>query len=216
MLAENLAEEEGIEAGKQDHATLWMMFACGLGEDESAVRTQQLNAETGGLIETFRKLSRRSYASGLGGLYAYVMLQAHELTADPRFLDEAKAGIAAAMGMRFNLNYQANLTAWGAAACMRLYRITNDAVYAEQSYVYLASFFHNCEIWESELELAVHYRNFLGATCLQDAPYMAIYECFDAFTAFEVYLDDSGPDLDPAVRMLVAEYCKYALDRAWY
>ncbi len=32
MLAENLAEEEGIEAGKQDHATLWMMFACGLGK----------------------------------------------------------------------------------------------------------------------------------------------------------------------------------------
>jgi pyrroloquinoline-quinone synthase len=71
MLAENLAEEEGIEAGKQDHATLWLMFACGLGEDESAVRSQQLNAETRGLIETFRKLSRRSYASGLGALYAY-------------------------------------------------------------------------------------------------------------------------------------------------
>jgi hypothetical protein len=152
----------------------------------------------------------------VGGLYAYVMLQAHELTDDPRFLDEAKTAIDAAMGMRFNLNYQANLTAWGAAACMRLYRITNDKIYAEQSYVYLASFFHNCEIWESELERAVHYRNFLGATCLQDAPYMAIYECFDAFTAFEVYLDESGPDLDPAVRMLVAEYCKYALDRAWY
>ena len=71
MLAENLAEEEGIEAGKQDHATLWLMFACGLGEDEAAVRAQQLNAETRGLIETFRKLSRRSYASGLGALYAY-------------------------------------------------------------------------------------------------------------------------------------------------
>ena len=36
MLAENLAEEEGIEAGKQDHATLWLMFACGLGESEGA------------------------------------------------------------------------------------------------------------------------------------------------------------------------------------
>lgn len=71
MLAENLAEEEGIEAGKQDHASLWLMFACGLGEDESAVRSQQLNAETLGLIETFRKLSRRSYVSGLGALYAY-------------------------------------------------------------------------------------------------------------------------------------------------
>lgn len=71
MLAENLAEEEGIEAGKQDHATLWMMFACGLGENEAAVREQELNPETEALIDTFRKLSRRSYASGLGALYAY-------------------------------------------------------------------------------------------------------------------------------------------------
>jgi pyrroloquinoline-quinone synthase len=71
MLAENLAEEEGIEVGKQDHATLWLMFACGLGEDEAGVRAQELNAETQGLIDTFRTLSRRSYASGLGALYAY-------------------------------------------------------------------------------------------------------------------------------------------------
>ena len=71
MLAENLAEEEGIEAGKQDHATLWLMFACGLGENEDAIRAQRLNPETEALIETFRRLSRRSYASGLGALYAY-------------------------------------------------------------------------------------------------------------------------------------------------
>lgn len=71
MLAENLAEEEGLEAGKQDHATLWMMFACGLGEDEATVRVQQLNPETRALIDTFRKLARQSYAAGLGALYAY-------------------------------------------------------------------------------------------------------------------------------------------------
>jgi len=71
MLAENLAEEEAIEAGKQDHATLWLMFACGLGEDEGAVRAQSLNPETQALIDTFRRLSRRSYAAGLGALYAY-------------------------------------------------------------------------------------------------------------------------------------------------
>jgi hypothetical protein len=118
--------------------------------------------------------------------------------------------------MRFNLNYQANLTAWGAAACMRLWRVTTDDSYRDQSYVYLASFFHNCEIWESRIAAARHYRNFLGATCLQDAPYMAVYECFDSFAAFERYLEDSGPDLDPGVRMLISEYCKYALDRAWY
>ena len=71
MLAENLAEEEGLEAGKQDHASLWLMFACGLGEDEAAVRAQPLNPETRALIETFRRLSRQSYAAGLGALYAY-------------------------------------------------------------------------------------------------------------------------------------------------
>jgi pyrroloquinoline-quinone synthase len=70
-LAENLAEEEGIEAGKHDHATLWLMFACGLGEDEGSVRSQQLNSETEALIGTFRRLSRQSYAAGLGALYAY-------------------------------------------------------------------------------------------------------------------------------------------------
>ena len=60
MLAENLAEEEGVEAGKQDHASLWLMFACGLGEDEETVRSQRLNAETEALIDTFRRLSRKS------------------------------------------------------------------------------------------------------------------------------------------------------------
>jgi hypothetical protein len=152
----------------------------------------------------------------VGGIYAWVMLQMFELTDDKRFLDEARAAIDAAIGLRFNINYQANLTAWGAAACMRLWRVTNETVYLEQSYVYLASFFHNCEIWESEIELARHYSNFLGVTCLQDAPYMAIYECFDSFVAFERYLRDSGPDLEPAARMLISEFGKYALHRAWF
>jgi len=71
MLAENLAEEEGIEAGKQDHASLWLMFAGGLGEGEDAVRAQELNPETEALIATFRRLSHQSYAAGLGALYAY-------------------------------------------------------------------------------------------------------------------------------------------------
>lgn len=152
----------------------------------------------------------------VAGIYAWVMLQAFELTDDKRFLDEARKAIDAAEGLRFNLNYQANLTAWGAAACMRLGRITNKLEYMEQSYVYLASFFHNCEIWESEIELAAHYGTFFGVTCLQDAPYMAIYEVFDSFMAFDHYLADCGPDVEPAARMLISEFCKYALDRAWY
>lgn len=152
----------------------------------------------------------------VGGIYAWVMLQAFELTGEVRFLDEACNALEAARGMRFNLNYQANLTAWGAAACIRLWRITNRKTYLALSYVYLASFFHNAQIWESELGLARHYSNFMAVTCLQDAPYMALYECFDSYAAFERFLDLGGPDLISSAKMLVFEYCRYALHRAWF
>lgn len=71
LLAENLAEEEGVGEGKDDHATLWLGFAAGMGADEAEVRSVDVNVETQALIETFRRLSRKSYASGLGALYAY-------------------------------------------------------------------------------------------------------------------------------------------------
>lgn len=152
----------------------------------------------------------------VGGIYAWVMLQAFELTRDDRYLKEAEQAIAAAKGMRFDLNYQANLTAWGAAACIRLWRITSHKDYLTQCYVYLASFFHNCQMWKSEIGRARHWTNFLGVTCLQDAPYMAAYECFDSYAAFERLLDYGGPDLIPSVKLQVGEFCRHALDRAWY
>lgn len=71
LLAENLAEEEGLGDGKTDHATLWLDFAKGLGADEAAVRAVAKNPETQALVDTFRELSRQSYAAGLGALYAY-------------------------------------------------------------------------------------------------------------------------------------------------
>lgn len=71
LLAENLAEEEGVGEGKDDHASLWLGFAGSLGAEEGDVRGVEVNAETRVLIDAFRKLSRRSYASGLAALYAY-------------------------------------------------------------------------------------------------------------------------------------------------
>jgi pyrroloquinoline-quinone synthase len=71
LLAENLAEEEGIGAGKAPHADLWLDFAEGMGSDEAAVRAESLNPETKALIDAFQTLARKSYAAGLGALYAY-------------------------------------------------------------------------------------------------------------------------------------------------
>src|SRR5690349_24912244 len=54
LLAENLAEEEGLGEGKNDHASLWLSFAGAMGADEDDVRETEINAETRHLIETFR------------------------------------------------------------------------------------------------------------------------------------------------------------------
>jgi hypothetical protein len=153
--------------------------------------------------------------SDVGGLYAYVMLQAHELTKDERYLKEAIAGVRAMKGLAFDLVYQTNITAWGIIACAKLWKQTGERFFLEESLVMLAGFFHNTVFWESDLGGAAHYNTFLGATCLQDGPYMAPYECFECFMALRDYLELMGDDAPPAVRLLGHEYCRYALTRAW-
>lgn len=152
----------------------------------------------------------------VGGLYAYVMLLGFELTGEDRFLHEARAAMEAARGLRFELNYQANLTAWGAAAAVRMWRVTADEEWRRLSYIYLASFLHNASAWESDIGHAKHHHNFLGVTALHDAPYMALLECSESFLAFSSYLRDSGADLLSGARLLIDEYCRHAIDRAWF
>lgn len=99
LLAENLAEEEGLGAGKDDHASLWLDFARGLGADEADVRTAPRNPETQALIDAFRKLSRQSYAAGLGALYAYES-QLPEIAAT-KIAGLARYGVTDARAIRF-------------------------------------------------------------------------------------------------------------------
>lgn len=64
-------------------------------------------------VITATRADEKHGQTDVGGIYAYVMLQAFELTGEMRFLAEARAAIDAAAGMRFELEYQANLTALG-------------------------------------------------------------------------------------------------------
>jgi hypothetical protein len=124
------------------------------------------------------------------------MLQAFDLTGQARFKREAQKALRAGQGLRFEMAYQANLTAWGAVAALKLWRLTGDDWFRRQSHVYLAGIFHNSEIWESQIKTAQHFRNFLGLTCLHDGPYMAIYECFESFAALGPVLIKLAGELD--------------------
>lgn len=151
----------------------------------------------------------------VAGLYAYVMLQAHQLTGDDFYVGEAQAAMHAAERMRFELVYQANLTAWGIAACIKLWRMDGDERYLAQAEVFLASFVHNSVLWDSQIGNASAYSNFFGVTCLHDAPYMAAYECFESFSAFDEVLQLAGEQLPPKVKLLLSEYRRFAFDRSW-
>ena len=154
--------------------------------------------------------------SDVGGLFAYAAIQAFELTGKKRYLTEAKKAIEAVREMGFEVSYQTNITAWAANASLRLWRITEDEFFRDQSLTYLASFFHNSLLWESEIGNAKYYPIFLSATCLHNGPYMALYECFESFASFSEYLSMGGDDLPASVRLLLSEYCRYALSRAWF
>lgn len=151
----------------------------------------------------------------VGGFYAYVMLLAHELTHDTTYVAEAKAALKALENYRFELVYQTNLTAWGALACLRLWKMENDPHYLDQAYVFVAGLMHNCELWNSHIGWADKYTNFFGVTCLHDGPYMAAYEAFEMFAAFDEALKVSDRDLPDALKLLMCEYRRYTLDVLW-
>ncbi len=163
-----------------------------------------------------RKPGKAEGQTDAGGLYAYVMLDAYELTGETRYLDEAQAAIRATSDMMFNLVYQTNLTSWGAAACVRLWKATDDRFFLDQTSVFLASFFHNCAIWQSDLGRVSEPVTFLGVTCLHNGPYLAPFECYESFCAFHEALILGGDDLPVGARTLMAEFVRYALERGWW
>jgi pyrroloquinoline-quinone synthase len=71
VLAENLADEEGLGPGATPHPELWLRFAEGLGVDRGRVESAAGGAAARALVERFFELGRRGYEEGLGALYAY-------------------------------------------------------------------------------------------------------------------------------------------------
>jgi len=68
VLLENLIEEE---RGEENHPKLWRDFAFSLGNAESDMNNIKQYENTKFVVEKFFELCKKSYASGLGALYAY-------------------------------------------------------------------------------------------------------------------------------------------------
>lgn len=152
----------------------------------------------------------------VAGLYALVMLHAHELFGEPDYLEEAKRAAAAMSGLGFRLAYQTNTTGFAAEATLRLWLLTNDRSYLQMSELCMANIFDNMWLWKCDYGLARHYRTFFGLFPLHDAPYLAAYEELETQAKFHDYLALGGEGIRPSLRLLLAEYQKYSLDRGWF
>jgi len=162
-------------------------------------------------------------AEGMGGekdvagIYAHVMLQAWELTKEQRYLNEAEKAAKTLQGMGFEIFYQANNTAFSSGALLRLYKITKNEIYLNLSYMCLAGIFRNTQLWDCNYGYCKNFPTFFALFPLNDAPYTAVYEEQEVFCALHDYLKHAeGVDILPSVRLLIAEYIRYLVDRAVY
>ena len=152
----------------------------------------------------------------VAGLYALVMIHAHEMFGNVNYLHEAEVAVSHLHGLGFTLAYQLNTTGFAAEAALRLWKATRKRRYLGLSESCLANLFDNMWLWQCDYENARHYRTFFGLFPLRDAPYLAPYEELEAHAKFHEYLSLGGDDVRPSLRLLLAEYQKYALDRCWY
>jgi len=131
-------------------------------------------------------------------------------------LEEAEVAASYLHGFGFQLAYQLNTTGFAAEAALRLWTITKKRRYLGLADVCMANLFDNLWLWQCDYGYAKAYQNYFGLFPLRDAPYLAPYEELEAHAKFDEFLKLGGDDVRPSMRLLIAEFQKYSLDRCWY
>lgn len=153
----------------------------------------------------------------VAGIYAHVMMQAWDLTHDDTYLQEAKKAAGTLVSNGFKLFYQANNTAFAAGAMLRLWKATKDNLYLDLGYLFLANVFRNIALWDPRYGHGLHFPLFFAVFPLSDAPYTAIYEEVEVFSAIHEFLEQADETPIPrAFALLLAEFVRYALHRMVY
>jgi hypothetical protein len=153
----------------------------------------------------------------VAGIYAHVMIQAWELTGEKRYLREAEKAAETLQEYGFDIFYQANNTAFSSGALLRLFKITGKKLYLDLSYTCLAGIFRNVQLWDCNYGYGKSFPKFFSLYPLNDAPYTAVYEEQEVFCAFHDYLKHAeGMEILTSVKLLIAEYIRYLVDRAVY
>ncbi|WP_347049358.1 hypothetical protein [Flavobacterium olei] len=173
-------------------------------------------------VETFEVIKEETEPGKGGekdvpGAYAHLMLLVYKLTKDKKFLNEAEKAAKQLTQCGFDIFYQANNTAFAANALLELYKITGEKIYLDTSYMCLAGVFKNVQVWDCQYGFGKNYANYFSVFPLNDAPYCAAYEEMEVYAALTEYMIQAKDvEILPALRVLIPEFVKYAVNRIPY
>jgi hypothetical protein len=164
-----------------------------------------------------------------GGGFAYFMLLLHELTAESRYLDEARSALLALDGHGFRLAYETHMTAITAAAAAWLYELEPDPAYLSIINQALANLLRLSWLWERDLNFDVEgaedsrgllvnledelsrQRTFFGLNPTQVSAVITPKEQYETSIYLSEVLQRLHGDLDPTVEKLLAEFISHSL-----
>ncbi|KIQ25245.1 hypothetical protein RT99_01115 [Flavobacterium sp. MEB061] len=153
----------------------------------------------------------------VAGSYAHLMLLIFKLTKEKRYLNEAEKAARKLADLGLTILYQANNTAFAAAALLELFKITNKKLYLEISYTCLSGLFKNIQLYDCKYGYGKNYNNFFSIFPLNDAPYTAAYEELEVYAALSEYLSlAKDVDILASLRTLIPEFIKYTVSRIAY
>lgn len=151
------------------------------------------------------------------GSFAHLMLLIFRLTDEKRYLNEAKKAAKKLIDLGTDVFYQANNTAFAAGALLELFKITNEKLYLDLSYTCLAGLFKNTQLHDCQYGYGKNYNNFFSIFPLNDAPYTSAYEEMEVYAALSEYIIKSkNVEIIPALKILIPEFIKYAINRIAY
>jgi hypothetical protein len=150
----------------------------------------------------------------VAGLYAHIMMQAWDITKEQRYLEEAKKAALTLSNYGFKLFYQANNTSFAAGTMLRLWKETREEIYLNLSYLCLANIFKNVALWDCKYGYGEYYSTFFSVFPLDDAPYTAVYEEQEVFSAFHYFLANADDEkILPSVSLLLSEFIRFIPSR---
>ena len=148
----------------------------------------------------------------VAGLYSWILQNVTDLTGDPKHREGAIEAIKSTKSFSFNLCYQTNITAWGAAAAFRFWDEEKDDEYFKIGLVYLANFFRYCIFFEPSYGFNKEFDSFMSVMALSSSEYTAVLENADSCAAIQDIVRRCDKRLPDWLSMLCNEYCKFSLN----